>query len=306
MNGSIRSNFGDVLAPELAVVFFDRYEAEPEMMPSIFKVKTSDRDRESESAVSGFSLLAQTSELGQLDYEDPNQMYKTTYTHLKYTKGFKVSQELYEDDQHGIISQLPGALGKAAKRTQEYYAASVFNNGFSTSNTSYGDAKPLFSTSHPRADGGTAQSNASSTGIAFTEPNLNTARTAFRKFLDDKGQKFTSLPDTILTGVDLEQSVATVINSILRPGTANNDVNFFKGKFTQKSWEYITSTTAWFLLAQRDHLLTWYWRIRPEFKQDNGFDSDAALYKTRVRFSFGWSDWRGVWGSKGDLAAYSS
>lgn len=306
MNGSIRANFGDVLAPELAQVFFDRYEAEPEVMPSIFRIKTSDRDRESESAVSGFSLLQQTSELGQLDYEDPNQMYKTTYTFLKYTKGFKVSQELYEDDQHNIISQLPGALGKAAKRTTEYYGASVFNNGFDTSYTSYGDAKPLFSTLHPRADGGTAQSNASSTGLTFTEPNLGTARTAFRKFLDDKGQKYTSLPDTILTGVDLEQTVDTIINSNLRPGTGNNDLNFFKGKFSFKTWEYITSTTAWFLLAQRDHLLTWYWRIRPEFKQDNGFDSDAALYKTRVRFGYGFSDWRGTYGSKGDGQAYAS
>ena len=86
-----RPAFADTLAPELAEVFFDRYEVEPEMMPSIFKVKTSDRDREVESAVSGFSLLIQTAELGPLDYEDPNQMYRTTYTHLKYTKGFKVS-----------------------------------------------------------------------------------------------------------------------------------------------------------------------------------------------------------------------
>src|SRR4030042_1396343 len=116
------------------------------MMPSVFKVKTSDRDKEIESAVSGFSLLVQTSELGPLDYEDPNQMYRTQYTHLKYTKGFKVSQELVEDDQHNVIRAMPEALGKAAKRTTEYYAASVFNNGFSTSYTSYGDAKPLFST----------------------------------------------------------------------------------------------------------------------------------------------------------------
>jgi len=303
---AIRPNFADTLAPELAEVFFDRYEAEPEMMPSIFKVKTSDRDREVESAVSGFSLLQQTSELGPLDYEDPNQMYRTTYTHLKYTKGFKVSQELVEDDQHNVIRSMPEALGKAAKRTQEYWAASVFNNAFSTSYTSYGDAKPFISTSHPRADGGTAQSNASSTGITLTETNLETARIAAMKQLDDKGQRIVIKPNCLLVPVDLEKTATILVNSMLRPGTANNDYNMYKGAFDVKSWEYLTSTTAWFLLDMRQHLLSWYWRIRPEFKQDNAFDSDAALYKTRVRFSFGWSDWRGTYGSAGDGAAYSS
>lgn len=301
-----RPQFADTLAPELAEVFFDRYEVEPEMMPSIFKVKTSDRDREVESAVSGFSLLVQTAELGPLDYEDPNQMFRTTYTHLKYTKGFKVSQELWEDDQHNVIKAMPEALGKAAKRTQEYYAASVFNNGFTTANTSYGDGKPLFSTLHTRADGGTAQSNASSTGVTLTETNLETQRTQFRKFLDDKGQRFMSMPTCLLVPVDLEKTALILTKSQMRPGTANNDVNVYANMFDVKVWEYLTSTTAWFLLDMRNHLLTWYWRIRPEFKQDTGFDSDAALYKTRVRFSFGWSDWRGVSGSKGDGAAYSS
>lgn len=303
---AIRPNFGDTLAPELATIFFDRYEMEPEMMPSIFKVKTTDRDKEMESAISGFSLLQQTAELGPLDYEDPTQMYKTTYTPLKYTKGFKVSQELVEDDQHNIIRGLPEALGKAAKRTQEYYAASVFNNGFTTTSTSYGDAKPLFSTSHPRADGGTAQSNASSTGLTLTEPNLETERIAFRKVLDDKGQRYMSLPNTLVVPVDLEKTANIIVNSTMRPGTANNDYNMYKGMFDVKVWEYITSTTAWFLMDMRNHLLTWFWRIRPEFKQDNAFDSDAALYKTRIRFAFGWSDWRGTRGSKGDGSSYTS
>ena len=200
---------------------------------------------------------------------------------------------------------MPEALGKAAKRTQEYYAASVFNNGFTAANTSYGDAKPLFSTLHPRADGGTAQSNASSTGLTLTETNLETQRTSFRKFLDDKGMRFMSVPSCILVPVDLEKTAQILTKSQMRPGTTNNDINVYANMFDIKVWEYITSTTAWFLLDMRNHLLTWYWRIRPEFKQDTGFDSDAALYKTRVRFSFGWSDWRGTSGSKGDGAAYS-
>jgi hypothetical protein len=298
--------FPDTLAPELAEVFFDRYEAEPEMMPRIFNVTTSDRDKETDSAVSGFSLLVQTSELGPLDYEDPNQMYKTVYSHLKYTKGFKVSEELVEDDQHNVIRAMPAALGKAAKRTQEYYAAAVLNNAFATTHTSYGDAKPLCSTLHPRADGGTAQSNADSVGRTLTEDNLETVRTAGRKLLDDKGQKIVLRYDRLIVPVDLEKNASIIVKSQLRPGTGNNDYNMYQGMFEVMPWEYLTSTTAWFLQDARNHLLKWYWRIRPEFKQDGAFDSGAQLYKTRIRFSTGWSDYRGIYGSKGDGAAYAS
>lgn len=303
---AIRANFQDTLAPELATVYFDRYEAEPEVRPQVFKEETSGRDKETDSAVSGFSLLIQTSELGPLDYEDPNQMFKTVYSHLKYTKGFKVSEELVEDDQHNVIRAMPAALGKATKRTQEYYAAAVLNNAFTPTSTSYGDGKPLCSTSHTRADGGTAQSNANSTGLTLTEDNLETVRIAARKILDDKGQKIVLRFDKMIIPVDLEKTANILTQSQLRSGTANNDVNVYKGVFSVIPWEYLTSTTAWFLQDARNHLMKWYWRIRPEFKQDTGFDSGAQLYKTRIRFSTGWSDYRGIYGSKGNGSEYSS
>jgi hypothetical protein len=200
---------------------------------------------------------------------------------------------------------MPAALGKAAKRTQEYYAASVFNNAFDTSYTSYGDSKPLCSTSHTRADGGTAQSNADSSGRTLTENNLETVRIAARKILDDKGQRIMLKYGRLIVPVDLEKTATIITNSQLRPGTGNNDVNIYQGMFQVIPWEYITSTTAWFLQDVRNHLVSWYWRIRPEFKQDNAFDTDAAMYKTRMRFAYGWSDYRGIYGSKGDGNAYS-
>lgn len=301
----IRANFRDTLAPELANVFFDRYEAEPEVMPRIYRVETSGKDKETDSAVSGFSLLIQTAELGPLDYEDPNQMFRTVYSHLKYTKGFKVSEELVEDDQHNVIRAMPGALGKAAKRTQEFYAAAQLNNAFTTTATSYGDGKPLCSTSHTRADGGTAQSNASSTGLTLTEDNLETVRVAARKVLDDKGMRFILMFNRLIVPVDLEKTAKIITQSQLRPGTGNNDINIYQGMYEVIPWEYLTSTTAWFLQDARQHLMKWYWRVRPEFRQDFGFDSGAQLYKTRIRFSTGWSDYRGMQGSKGDGAAYS-
>lgn len=303
---AIRGNFKDELDPAIRQIFLDRYEQEPQVMPEVFNVVSSTRDSETDSATTGFGMLIETSELGALDYEDPVKMYKTVYSHKKYTKGFKVSKELMEDDQHNVIARLPKLLAKSTVRTTEYHAASVLNNGFSTSYTSYGDGNPLFSTSHDRADGGTAQSNASSTGITLTETNLETGRLALEKVLDDKGQIVTFQADKLIIPVDLRKTAQILTQSTLRPGTANNDVNIFEGVFKIVPWRYLTSTTAWFLQDSGEHLLNFFWRVKPEFKSDYAFDVDAALYKVRIRFSTGWSDWRGVWGSKGDGAAFSS
>jgi len=302
---AIRSQFQDELDPAVRKVFFDRYDQEPQMMPEIFNVVTSDRDVETDSATTGFGKLIQTDELGALDYEDPVKMFKTNYTHLKYTKGFKVSQELVEDDQQNVIMQMPRALAKSVVYTTEFYAASVLNNGFSTSYTSYGDGNPLFSTSHDRADGGTAQSNASSTGITLGDVNLETGRLALEKALNDKGEIVNFQADSLVVPIDLRKTAVILTESSLRPGTANNDVNIYEGVFKVMAWRYLTSTTAWFLGDSSNHLLQFFWRIRPEFKNDFNFDADAALYKVRIRFSTGWSDWRGLWGSKGDGASYT-
>lgn len=303
---AIRGNFKDELDPSIRQIFFDRYNEEPQVMPLVFNVLTTSKDSETDSATTGFGKMVQTSELGALDYEDPVKMYKTSYVPMKYTKGFKVSQELVEDDQNNVISAMPKALAKSVVYTTEDFAADILNNGFNTANTSYGDGKPLFSTTHTRADGGSSQSNASSTSIAFSETNVETGRLALEKALNDKGQIVNFKADTVIAPIDLRKTVQIITESSMRPGTANNDVNIYEGVFKNIFWRYLTSTTAWFLADSRNHLLNWFWRIRPEFKSDFNFDADAALYKVRVRFTAGWSDWRGIWGSKGDATAYSS
>ena len=301
-----RGQFKDELDPAIRQIFFDRYDQEPQVMPQVFNVLSTGKDVETDSATSAFGKLVQTSELGALDYEDPIKMYKTTYTPLKYTKGFKVSQELVEDDQQNVIAAMPRALAKSVAYTTEYYAASVLNNAFSTSYTSYGDAKPLCSISHLRADGGTSQSNASASGAVLSEPNLETLRIQGEKALNDKGEIVNFNMDRLVIPVDLRKTAQILTESTMRPGTANNDVNIYEGVFKVIPWRYLTSTTAWFLMDAGNHLLQWFWRIRPEFKNDYNFDADAALYKVRVRFAYGWSDWRGLVGSAGNTTTYAN
>ncbi len=302
---SDRSNFGDLLEPGFKQIFDDAFQEIPLVFPQIFNEETSGKQDEKVSGVSGFGLLVQTGEGDSVTYEDPVQMYDTTFTHLKYTKGFKVSEELVEDDQYNVIKGKPAQLARAARRTGENSAANVLNRAF---NTSYvgGDAKPLASTLHPRSDGGSSQSNASATGITFTDTNFETGRIASRNQLDDKGMKIQVMPDTVVVPINLEKSANILIGSMQRPGTADNDVNVYANKYKMISWEYLTSTTAWFLLDKRQSKLMFFWRIKPEFKQDTAFDTGMALFKTRTRFSNGFADWRGFWGSKGDGLSYAS
>lgn len=300
-----RASFADLLTPGFREIYDDKFKEKSMVMDGLFHVNTSEKADEKDSSISGFGLAVQTAEGAPVDYEDPVQGYDTTYSHLKYTKGFKITREMYDDDLYGIMKKRPAALGKAMRRTAENLAASVFNNAFSTSYLG-ADAKPLLSTTHPRSDGGSSQSNASSTSITLSETNLETGRIAMKKQVDEKGQIIELSADTIVVPVELEKSAHLIIDSSLRQGTADNDMNFYKGTLKIVPWQYLTSTTAWYLMDSSEHELNWFWRKRPEFKNDDLFDTDIAVYKSGMRVSKGWSDWRGVWGSKGDSTAFSS
>lgn len=302
---SNRSDFGDLLEPGFREIFDDRYNEVAQVLESLFHMNSSAKQDERDSAVTGFGQMVETAEGAPIDYEDPVQMFDKVYTHLKYTKGFKVSKEMFEDDLYNIISKKPAALAKSARRTRERQASQVFNRAFNTSFTG-GDSKVLASTSHTRADGGTAQSNASSTGITLTEANLETGILAARGQLDDKGQRIDIFPNKLVVPIDLRKTAHLIVDSPLRQGTADNDANIYKNQFTIIDWIYMDrNATHWFLIDTDQHELNWFDRVKPEFKQDDAFDTDMALFKVRQRFSNGWSDWRGVWGSQGDGAAYS-
>ena len=301
-----RGNIGDLLEPGFREIYDDAFAELPLVFPQILNVNSSSKQDEKDSGLTGFGYLQETSEGAQVDYEDPNLMYDVTYIHKKYTKGFKVSEEAVEDDQYNKIKRKPAQLARATRRTTEYHAAEVFNKAFDTGYLG-GDAKPLCSTVHPSSSGLSSQSNANTDGVTLTEVNLETARIAFRQQLDDKNMRIQAMPNKLIVPVDLDKNARIITGSTMRPGTADNDINVYKGTLQVVSWEYLTlNNTLWFLLDSNLHKLNWFWRVKPQFKQDNAFDTGMAVFKVRTRFSKGFSDWRGVWGSKGDATSYTS
>jgi phage major head subunit gpT-like protein len=302
-----RGNFGDLLEPGLRKIFDDVYKELPEQFSKVFKVNTSSKQDETDSAVTGFGLMEEHSENEPLKYEDVLQGDSVTYVHKTFRKGFTVSRELYEDDQYNVIKKKPAALARSARRTVEYYAGEVLNNAFSTSYVG-GDGKPLCSTLHTLAESttGIVQSNASSTGAVLSEEGIKAAILAMRGQLDDKGMKIMVRPGVLVVPPALEHTAKIILQSTLRSGTANNDANTLKGELEIFVYDWISSSTAWFLIDKDVAELNFFWRTKASFAQDESFDTDAARYKARMRFSVGFSDWRGVWGSKGDGQAYAS
>jgi hypothetical protein len=213
---------------------------------------------------------------------------------------------MYEDDQYNVMKKKPAALARSARRTIEYFAAAVLNNAFVLTQLG-GDGEPLCSVGHPCAvgAGGSSQSNASANGIVLSEANLKTALLAMRGQKDDKDMKIQVRATHLIVPPALEHAAKVLLQTQLLPGSANNDVNTLKGELTLVVYDWLTSADAWFLMDKNQAELNFFWRVRPEFKQDENFDTDAALFKARMRFSCGFSDWRGIWGSLGDGAAYS-
>lgn len=300
-----RAKFGDLLEPGMRKIFFDSYQEKPQVFTQIFRIMKSTKAQETDSSISGFGLFEEHSEAEHLKYEDPEQGYPVTYVHKSYKKGFKVTEELYEDDQYNIINRLPRRLGDAGRRTVENFAAQIINDGFTTARLG-GDGKPLFATDHPLTGGGANQSNMFTMDLA--EDALQAASLAMRATLDDKSTMVDIRPNVLLVPPALENAARILVESLGRTNTQNtNEINPFQNAYKIVVWDYLSaanggSDTAWYLIDSSVHELNFFWRKAIEFGQDTSFSTDEALYKAKMRYSAGWSNWRGVFGSLGTNA----
>lgn len=306
---SLRPDWPDLLDPSFRKIYGDEVEQLPQVAPSIFNVLTSEKNIEKDSSASGLSKMVVKAEASPITYEDPTQGYDVTYTHLTRALGSSISHEMWEDDQFGVMNRRPRDLARAKVRTGEQVGADIFNYGFTAggggeATFTAGDAKALFATDHPRTDGGTAQSNHTTADLA--EDSLETAFVTMRATVDNKGQLQMVRPNTLIVPPALEKEARILLDSTGRTGTANNDVNPYKGSLKLVVWDYLGSAaggsdTAWFLLDDSLHSLNWFNRSNRGLEgPDYDFDTKTAKWSILCRYSVGWSDWRGIYGSKGD------
>lgn len=319
----VTGNFAKEVDPGVRKFYVEEYQQVDPMVEKYFQVAKQIDLNQEEQLVAGFGIAPVVTEASNYPKDSMLQSYTTIYTPDKYGFDFEVSDELVRYDKSGAFSRATTGSKAAARAIANRVgtqAGSVYNNGFNTSFTSFGDTKPLFSTSHVPADGGTSQSNASASSIALTDANLETAMVAFRQQLDDRGKPFVSNPDTLVVPFALQKTATIITGSDKRSGTADNDMNVYAsaeytgGTLRVVAWRYLSpdlggSNTAWFLLDSRTHKVEFKWGVKPEVFNRYDFKlspNDTYAWRARTEFSTGWSDFRGTYGSKGDGSAYSS
>jgi phage major head subunit gpT-like protein len=218
-----------------------------------------------------------------------------------YGLGFIITREMVEDDLYGQISKKKAsALARSARHTKEIILANIYNRAFNSSYTG-GDGKELLATDHPNITGGT-YSNELTTAANLSEAALEQACIDIRKYTDDRGLRIAVMPKKLILPVDLEFEAHRILRSDGRVGTALNDPNALKdmGKFGSVVLNnYLTSTTAWFIRTDVEDGMKYFQRRGMEFTTDNDWSTENAMFKVTERYSGGWSDPKGLFGSPG-------
>jgi phage major head subunit gpT-like protein len=291
-------SFAILLEPKLRKVFFEGYDELPEQYTKCFKVRTSKKGKETDYHVAGLGLWPEKESAGSIDYEDINPGLEVQYIHKEYAKGTQIERRFVDDELYGVIERIPRSHGRGGRATVETIAAKVLNDSFTVNGY---DGVPMVSDSHPLFgnNGGTCSNKVTGALDPANTAPLENALILARNTVDDAGLKIQCKPTKIIIPEDLEFKVARILESTQQPGTADNDTNVLRGKLQPVVLDYLTSATAWWIQDPRFDNLVFFWRVKPEYKREENFDTMVAKYRGYMRFVAGYSDWRGMVGSTG-------
>lgn len=299
---SRRSGFSHLLAPGIKEIFFNRYSQFPDEYAQIFNIDTSVRQYEEDAEVAGLGKLVEKPEGQGITYDDPFQSTnKQRYTHTTFGLGFRVTEELYEDDLYGTIKRMPSALARSAHQTVEVESWNVLNNAFNAAVTGL-DNVALCSTAHPNIKllGG-PYSNRLATDSDLSVTSLQSAVELMETTTDDRDLNIMLKPKLLICTPTNKWMARELLNSTQKPHTADNEINALREEeLSYMVGHYLTDSDAWFLLTgKEDHYLKFYWRRKLAMDNDDDFDTGDAKFKSTMRFSCGFSGWRGIVGTPG-------
>ena len=290
------------LLPGLNALFGLEYARYGEEHKEIFETETSERSFEEETKLSGFSAAPVKNEGSAIAYDNGQEVFTARYTHETIALGFSLTEEAIEDNLYDSLSaRYTKALARAMSYTKQTKAAAVLNNGF---NTSYagGDGQPLFSASHPLVSGGT-NANTPSTQVDLNETSLEAAVIQIAGWTDERGLLIAAKPRKLVVPPNLMFVATRLLETELRVGTSDNDINAIKNNGSIPDGytvnHFLTDTNGWFLTTDVPNGLKHFVRTPLSTGMDGDFDTGNVRYKSRERYSFGWSDPLGMWGSSG-------
>ena len=297
-----RSQLLKELLPGLNALFGMSYETYGEEHKEIFETETSERSFEEEQKLSGFSAAPVKNEGNAIAYDNAQEAWTARYNHETIALGFSITEEAVEDNLYDTLSaRYTKALARAMAYTKQVKGANVLNNGYAVAYKG-GDGQPLFSTAHPLVSGGT-NSNTPTTAADLNETSLEAAVIQIAAWTDERGLLIAAKPRKLIVPPNLMFVATRLLETELRVGTNNNDINALKnngsipGGYTVN--HYLTDTNAWFLTTDVPNGMKHFVRTPLANSMDGDFDTGNVRYKARERYSFGWSDPLGMYGSPG-------
>jgi len=297
-----RAQFAKQLQEGLNTVFGIDYKQHPEEWRRCFEVENSNKAYEEDVLVSGFGAAPVKSEGASAEFDEGKEGWSSRYTHETIALQFVITEEAIEDNLYmSMGAKYAKALSRSMQHTKEIKGASIFNNSF---NAAYkgGDGKSLLALDHPLLGGG-VYSNKLATPADFSEAALEEVLIQIRKAKDDRGIPLALSAQDVIVPPELQYIVYRILDSNMRPGTADNDVNAVKGMgIFGRPAEIVTRLTdpdAWFIKTDCPDGLKYFDRVGIKKRIKTDHDTGNYQYLCRERYSLGWSDPRTLYGSEG-------
>jgi hypothetical protein len=290
------------LLPGLNALFGLEYSRYGEEHKEIFETETSERSFEEETKLSGFSAAPVKNEGSAIAYDNAQEVFTARYNHETIALGFSLTEEAIEDNLYDSLSaRYTKALARAMAYTKQTKAAAILNNGFDTDYAG-GDGQPLFSDAHPLVSGGT-NSNIPTVATDLNETALENAVIQIAAWTDERGLLIAAKPRKLVIPPSLQFVATRLLETELQVNTADNNINAIKSNGSIPEGytvnHFLTDTDAWFLTTDVPNGLKHFVRTPLSQNMDGDFDTGNVRYKARERYSFGWSDPLGMYGSVG-------
>ena len=297
-----RAQFAKMLEPGLNTLFGLEYDRYPPEYEAVFSSNTSSKAFEEDVLLEGFGNAPTKAEGAAISYDSASQQWTARYQHETIALAFSITEEAEEDGQYGsIASRYTKALARSMAATKELKAADILNNATTAGTYAGGDGVALLSTSHPTRSGN--QSNTLATAADLSETSLESMLIQIADMKDDRGLRVAAQGTTLVIPTAYTFTAERLLESQLRTGTADNDINAIRsGGYLPKGYHVmrrLSDSDAFFILTDVPDGMKMFQRTPMKKGMEGDFETGNVRYKVRERYSFGFTDWRGIFGSEG-------
>jgi hypothetical protein len=289
------------LEPGLNALFGLEYKNYENQHTQIYSIETSDRAFEEEVMESGFGEAPVKTEGAGVSYDQAQEVYTARYTHETIALAFSLTEEAVEDNLYDRLgARYTRALARSMAQTKQIKAAAILNGAFTTSIG--GDGVVLCATNHPTLSGPNL-SNTLATPADLSETSLEQSLIDIAAFTDERGLKIAVQGLKLIIPKELQFTADRILKSTLRTATADNDINAIKNMgmvpqgYTVNN--FLTDPDAYFIKTDAPNGMKMFTRVTMKTGFEGDFDTGNVRYKARERYSFGFSDPRGIFGSPG-------